>query len=77
MLVQRGGTGGDGRLDSREERDFGEQLLTERAFEQLAQKEALSDAVVRAGEALTLQLGDKPLQPILPVNGNGSHGTAS
>jgi hypothetical protein len=54
VLVQRGGAGSDGRLGSREERDFGEHLLTERAFEQLAQKEALSDAVVRAGEASTL-----------------------
>ena len=74
--MEGGGARGDGRLHRREERYLGKQLLAERAFKQLAHKETLSNAMVRAGKSLALQLGNKPLQPILNGNGVAAKGNA-
>ena len=48
-----------------EEHDLGAQLFAERASQQLAHEDTLSDTVVGAGEALAFQLFNEPFQPIL------------
>ena len=57
MLVKGGSAGLDGRVDGRQERDLGDERVTEGSFnlKKLAQEMALGNAMVGLGKALARQ----------------------
>ena len=76
MLVKGGSAGLDGGIDGRQERDLGDERVTERRLKKLAQKMALCNAMIGLGKALARQFVGEPLHPVLHGDGVGANGLA-